>query len=83
MLKNLTSHVLAILALSATQTGAFAQSSGSITSTIPAAKDVAYAGTIALDVDATDLDHRVFRVRQQMPVKPGALTKGEQHCKTD
>ena len=74
MLKNLTAHVLAILALTATQTGAFAQPSGSISNPIPAAKDVAYAGTIALSVDATDLDHRVFQVRQQIPVRPGPLT---------
>lgn len=42
--------------------------------TIAAARDVAYLGTITLDVDATDLDRRVFQVRQRMPVKPGPLT---------
>ena len=33
-----------------------------------------YPGTIGLAVDATDLDHKIFRVRQTMPVRPGPLT---------
>lgn len=33
----------------------------------------AYPGEIALRVDATDLDHKVLRVRQSVPVSPGAL----------
>lgn len=32
-----------------------------------------YPGTIELQVDATDLDHRIFRIRQTLPVKPGPL----------
>lgn len=32
-----------------------------------------YLGPIDLEVDATDLDRRIFRVRQRVPVKPGAL----------
>ncbi|MGH8033230.1 MAG: M61 family metallopeptidase [Luteimonas sp.] len=37
--------------------------------------DTAYPGTIALDVDATDLQHRVFRAKQRIPVQqPGPLT---------
>ena len=72
MLKKLTAHLLAILALSASSAGSFAQPMGLSTnptaSPIPAAKDVAYPGTILLDVDATDLDQRIFHVRQQMPV---------------
>jgi len=32
------------------------------------------AGPIRLQVDATDLDHRIFHVRQQLPVRPGPLT---------
>ncbi len=43
-------------------------------STIPAAQKQPYLGTIAIDVDATDLDHKIFRVRQVMPVRAGALT---------
>lgn len=41
---------------------------------IPAARDLPYPGTIRLQVDATDLDHRVFQVRQTLPVGAGALT---------
>ncbi|MBA8884326.1 M61 family metallopeptidase [Dokdonella fugitiva] len=33
-----------------------------------------WPGTIRLDVDATDIDHRIFRVREQVPVSPGPLT---------
>ena len=34
----------------------------------------AYPGTLQLEVDATDLDHRIFQVRQRLPVVPGPLT---------
>lgn len=40
----------------------------------PAPRELPYPGAIQLHVDATDLDHRVFRVRETLPVKPGALT---------
>ena len=33
----------------------------------------AYPGTLQLEVDATDLDHRIFQVRQRLPVQPGPL----------
>jgi predicted metalloprotease with PDZ domain len=33
----------------------------------------AYPGSIALSVDATDIAHRVFKVHEQIPVKPGTL----------
>ncbi|CAN5401016.1 M61 family metallopeptidase [soil metagenome] len=36
--------------------------------------DAAYPGTLTLDVDATDLDRHIFRVRETIPVKPGRLT---------
>ncbi|MBC7619121.1 MAG: hypothetical protein H7293_09065 [Candidatus Saccharibacteria bacterium] len=78
MQQKLTAHVLSILALAVTPPGVFAQSNGLIanpsTHSIPVAQNTAYMGTILLDVDATDLDHRVFQVRQQIPVKPGPLT---------
>jgi predicted metalloprotease with PDZ domain len=38
------------------------------TDTIPAAKDAAYPGTITLQVDATDIQRRIFRVRERIPV---------------
>jgi predicted metalloprotease with PDZ domain len=41
---------------------------------VPAADKRPYAGTIALDVDATDLDHHILRVRETLPVQPGPLT---------
>lgn len=41
---------------------------------IPAAKDVPYPGLLKLTVDATDLDRRIFRVKQTIPVeKAGAM----------
>ena len=39
----------------------------------PAPADTAYPGTITLQVDATDLDRRIFRVHETLPVKPGPL----------
>lgn len=39
-----------------------------------AAPGTAAAGVIALAVDLTDLDRRVYRVSQQVPVEPGPLT---------
>lgn len=34
----------------------------------------AYVGEIGLQVDATDLDRKIMRVRQMLPVRPGPLT---------
>lgn len=39
--------------------------------TIPAAQDVKFPGTIDLRIDATDIDRRVFRVTETVPVTPG------------
>lgn len=42
---------------------------------LPALKDVAYPGTLTLEVDATDLDRRIFGIKQRIPVsKAGPLT---------
>lgn len=41
---------------------------------VPPPVDTAYAGTIAIDVDATDLAQRIFRVKQTLPVQAGPLT---------
>ena len=44
-------------------------------STIPEARDVAYSGTIRLEVDATDLQRRIYRVVETIPVsRAGPLT---------
>lgn len=41
---------------------------------IPAPADTPYPGTVAIDVDATDLGQRIFKVKQTMPVQAGELT---------
>lgn len=43
--------------------------------TVAAAPVVAanYQGTLSLNVDLTDLDHRVFKVRETLPVTPGPM----------
>lgn len=41
---------------------------------IPAPRDIAYPGTLTLSVDLTDLDRRLFVVRETVPVQPGPLT---------
>lgn len=51
-----------------------AQASEPPLSPLPAAQDAPYLGPLRLQVDATDLDRRVFQVRQQLPVRPGPLT---------
>ena len=45
-----------------------------IAPSVPDAVDTPYPGTIRIDVDATDLAHRVFRTRQVIPVAPGTQT---------
>lgn len=37
-------------------------------------RDADYPGTITLEVDASDLAHRLFRVHESIPVRPGSLT---------
>src|SRR5688572_21883631 len=39
---------------------------------IPAAQDVPYPGTFTLEIDATDLERGVYRVKQTVPVMQGA-----------
>lgn len=41
---------------------------------IAAPTDVAYPGTIAIAVDATDLSQRIFKIRETIPVQAGRLT---------
>ena len=48
---------------------------GTLHAEIPAPRDTPYApGTIRLEVDATNLAQRIFRIRETIPVQPGALT---------
>ncbi len=46
-----------------------------IVDTIPAARDIAYPGVITIDVDATDTERGIFRVKQTIPVdRAGRMT---------
>jgi predicted metalloprotease with PDZ domain len=61
------------LALALAAGAAFAQPSPgpqptALPPAIPAPRDVAYPGVLKLDVDATDLERRIFHVRQTVPV---------------
>ena len=48
---------------------------GTLHAEVPAPRDTPYApGTIRLEVDATNLSQRIFRVRETIPVVPGELT---------
>ncbi|MDE2621271.1 MAG: peptidase M61, partial [Sphingomonadales bacterium] len=38
---------------------------------IPAPRDVPYPGTIALEIDATDVARGIYRVTERVPVAPG------------
>ena len=45
-----------------------------IVDTIPAAQDIPYPGTLKLDIDATDTERGIFRVRETIPVaRPGPM----------
>lgn len=48
--------------------------SSAIAQDIAAPADTPYPGTVAIDVDATDLGQRIFKVKQTMPVQAGELT---------
>ncbi len=43
------------------------------TATLPPTGSAAYPGEMSLEVDATDLDRKVFRVKQRLPVQAGPL----------
>ncbi len=54
--------------------GALAHGQAPAAAAIPPAANTPYPGTLTLQVDASDLDRRIFRVRETIPVKPGPLT---------
>lgn len=54
--------------------GALAHGQAPATAAIPPAANTPYPGTLILQVDASDLDRRIFRVKETIPVKPGPLT---------
>ena len=41
---------------------------------VPAPQDLPYPGTIALQVDASNVGQQIFRIKAAIPVTPGALT---------
>lgn len=45
-----------------------------VTESIPAARDIAYPGTLRLEVDATDTARGIYRVVETIPVEAGPLT---------
>jgi predicted metalloprotease with PDZ domain len=53
---------------------AAAPAGGVPAATIPPAQDAPYPGTLTLKIDLTDVERRVFNVREAIPVKPGPLT---------
>lgn len=62
---------LALPLLMASSAGAYAQHAYS---GIQSPQDVPYPGTIRLEVDATNLNQRIFKVRETIPATPGELT---------
>ncbi len=74
--RNLLNRILLpCCALALTAGGVFAQSAGPqplpFPVPIPAPQDVPYPGVIRLEVDATDIDRHIFRVRETIPVRGG------------
>src|SRR5438105_3864200 len=55
-------------------TGAAVAQDGAAPTAIPPPRDVAFTGTIRLEVDATDLVRHLYRVHESIPVTPGAIT---------
>ena len=45
-----------------------------VAQTIPQPRNAPYVGTLAVEVDLTDLDRKIMQVRQVMPVAAGPLT---------
>ena len=62
------------LAFALVATCATAQTASQTPRTVPPIGTTAYPGTLTLQIDATDLDRRIFRVKESVPVKAGPLT---------
>lgn len=70
-------NLIRILAIGAALGAAFGAAFGAGSARaagVPAPRDLPYPGTLQLSVDATDIEHRLFRVRESLPVRPGRLT---------
>jgi predicted metalloprotease with PDZ domain len=74
-LKSPSGIFLLCCVLSLTGGSALAQSANPQPSPMPAPipepRDVPYPGAIRLSVDATDIERRIFRVHETIPVRPG------------
>jgi predicted metalloprotease with PDZ domain len=66
---GVTALVLALVTACAT-----AQTVAPTPRAIPAIGTTPYPGTLTLQVDATDLDRKIFRVKESVPVQAGPLT---------
>jgi predicted metalloprotease with PDZ domain len=70
-----TSILLSLCALALSANCALAQSPGPqplpMPAPIAAPRDIPYPAAIRLNVDATDVDRRIFRVREAIPVRAG------------
>ena len=53
--------------------GACAPAAAASRAGVPEPVDVAWPGTLVLEVDATDIERRIFRVQEEIPVQPGPL----------
>ncbi len=62
------------LAFALVATCATAQTASQTPRTVPPISTTAYPGTLTLQIDATDLDRKIFRVKESVPVKAGPLT---------
>ena len=62
---------LALPLLMAGSAGAYAQNASGA---VQPPQDVPYPGTIRLEVDATNLSQRIFKIRETIPAAPGELT---------
>ncbi len=61
-------------AISTVLAAAVASAQPAWTDSVPAPQDTTYPGTVTLQVDASDTAQGIFRVRESIPVQPGALT---------
>ena len=73
-LRRLTPALLPMLLLVSSVQAQTAPPPSLASAEIPAPADVAYPGTIAIAVDATDLSQRIFKIRETIPVQAGRLT---------
>lgn len=62
------------VAISTVLAAAVADAQPAWTDNVPAPQDTPYPGTVNLQVDASDTVQGIFRVRESIPVQPGALT---------